>query len=583
MPSSAAYRPSTHSELAMSGRHILEPEPTPRRASASAVVAIAVILVLASLTVVLVQKTRGKSSTAATPRCARTVDLKVLATPALAGPVSEIAKGWSNPSVAGACIRITTSSAENASAERDLVSGASDAQTLWIPDSSAWVQRLKSDLTSGVITSVGVQVYPSLASSPVGVVAVPSRAAALASLGQAGITRAAASGALPIVVPDPVSNSEGLLSLLAMRSLFAGPTAASQQDLIGLVVRLAHTALPSPASGFAELGKNKATLFAASEQDVIQQNKSAQQPVAGVVYPGGGTVSLDFPVVRLNRVGDDPALASAAEAFQRVLRSISGQRVLASAGFRNPAGDPIIGADGIGSLRVSRIAQPTPQQTADILRLWSAASADSHTLAVIDVSGSMGEPAGNGQTKIQVAASAAATAVNYFPDTSSFGLWAFSSDQTANTPWSQRAPLAALGAKSNGVSHRKALVTAAAMLPSLVRGSTALYDTTFAAFEQVRNTYDSAKVNSVVLLTDGMNEYPAGISLSTLLTRLRSLVDAAHPVPIITIGVGDQADIPTLKQISAVTGGKAYAVRNPADVRGVFVDAMLQRECRPNC
>jgi len=567
----------------MSGRHFLEPEPTPRRVSGSAVVAMALTVVLVLLAVVIVMQGHGKSSTAASPRCARTVDLNVLATPALAGPVSEVAKGWAQPSVAGACVRVTIVSADNATAERDLVSGASAAQTLWIPDSSEWVRRLTTDLASVVTPSIGVHVDPSLASSPVGVVALPSHAAALASLGQPDITRAATNGAPPMIVPDPVTNADGLLSLLAMRSLFAGPAAAAPQDLVGLVVRLAHTALTSPASGFAELANNNATPFAASEQEVIQQNKRAHQPAAGIVYPGGGAVSLDFPVVRLSRIGDDPALPSAAEAFQQVLRSISGQGVLAAAGFRDPAGDPILGAAGIGSVRVRGIAQPTPQQSADMLRLWSAASADSHTLAVVDVSGSMSDPAGNGQTKIQVAASAAATAVNYFPDTSSFGLWAFSSDQTANTPWSQRAPLAPLGAKANGVSHRAVLAGAAATLPSLVGGSTALYDTTLAAYEDVRNTYDSAKFNSVVLLTDGMNDYPAGISLATLLVRLRSLVDVAHPVPIITIGVGDQADIPTLRQISAVTGGKTYAVRNPADVRGVFVDAMLQRECRPNC
>jgi Ca-activated chloride channel family protein len=566
----------------MSGRHFFELEPT-RRASARAVVAVALTAVLVLLAFVIVQHGHDKSSAAATPRCARTVDLDVLVTPALAGPVSEVAKGWAQPSVAGACVRVTIASADNAAAERDLVSGASGTQTLWIPDSSEWVRRLTTDLASVATPAIGVQVDPSLASSPVGVVAVPSRAAALASLGQADIARAASHGALPMIVPDPVRNAEGLLSLLAMRSLFAGPTAAAPQDFVGLVVRLAHTALSSPASGFAELADNNATPFTASEQDVIQQNKSAHQLAAGIVYPGGGAVSLDFPVVRLSRIGDDPALASASDAFQQVLRSISGQGVLAAAGFRDPAGDPILGATDIGSVRLRGIAQPTPQQSADMLRLWSAASADSHTLAVVDVSGSMGDAAGNGHTKIQVAASAAATAINYFPDTSSFGLWAFSSEQTADTPWSQLAPLAPLGAKANGVRHRQALAAAAATLPSLVGGSTALYDTTLAAYQDVRNSYDSAKFNSVVLLTDGMNDYPAGISLDTLLIRLRSLLDAAHPVPIITIGVGDQADIPTLKQISAVTGGKTYVVRNPADVRGVFVDAMLQRECRPNC
>jgi len=65
--------------------------------------------------------------------------------------------------------------------------------------------------------------------------------------------------------------------------------------------------------------------------------------------------------------------------------------------------------------------------------------------------------------------------------------------------------------------------------------------------------------------------------------ELRSLADPARPVPIITIGIGDQADIATLRQISAVTGGRTYMVHDPTEIRGVFLDAMLQRECRPNC
>jgi len=87
----------------------------------------------------------------------------------------------------------------------------------------------------------------------------------------------------------------------------------------------------------------------------------------------------------------------------------------------------------------------------------------------------------------------------------------------------------------------------------------------------------------VVLLTDGQNDYPQGLTLTQLLTKLRALVDPARPVPIITVGIGGQADIPTLQHISAVTGGKTYVVRKPAEIRDVFLDAMLQRQCRPDC
>lgn len=39
----------------------------------------------------------------------------------------------------------------------------------------------------------------------------------------------------------------------------------------------------------------------------------------------------------------------------------------------------------------------------------------------------------------------------------------------------------------------------------------------------------------------------------------------------------------TVREISATTGGKTYAVTDTAQIRGVFLDAMLQRECRPRC
>ena len=90
-------------------------------------------------------------------------------------------------------------------------------------------------------------------------------------------------------------------------------------------------------------------------------------------------------------------------------------------------------------------------------------------------------------------------------------------------------------------------------------------------------------VNAVVLITDGWNDDPVGPHLAPLLARLRSLSDPARPVPIITVAIGDRADVPHLRQISAVTGGKTYVVRNPADIRDVFLDAMIQRECRPMC
>ena len=221
--------------------------------------------------------------------------------------------------------------------------------------------------------------------------------------------------------------------------------------------------------------------------------------------------------------------------------------------------------------------EPTATQTLSLLRLWNAAIADSNTLAVLDVSGSMADPAGNGQSKVSVAAGAARLAVSFFPNSSALGLWAFSSNQAGSTPWAQLVPLGLLGDRFGAVSRRQALLTAAASLPRRVHGGTALYDTALAAYRQVQLSYNPDKSNSVVLMTDGQNDYQGGHTLTELLAALRSAADPSRPIRIITIGIGPAVDADALGQIASATAGRYYQVRNATDITGVFLDAVSQR------
>lgn len=517
---------------------------------------------------------RAGHQAAANATCSQRPTLKVIASPAIAPALRAATANWGSGSSAAsdqagqACVTVRVTAEPDAAAESAIVSWAFDGQ-LWIPSDTVWAQRLTADLAQSGSTGLAAVAARSIATSPLVIVGPPSKA-----------VTTVATQALPTVdqvaqlsLPNPTSNAEGLLGLAMLRGML--PAGPSTPTLIGLMVALGRHAISDPQAGF---GSTSAGDFVASEQAAIAAHRTA-----GVSYPAGPTPVLDFPVVRLNRTGTDPTVTSAATSFVRFLGSVGVQQVLGRYGLRDPSADPIATADGPGSRRIQSAPAPSADQTADLLRMWSAAIEDSHTLVVIDVSGSMADPAGNGSSKIQVAAKAAADAASYFPDTSSFGLWAFSSSQAGGLPWRQLAPLNPLGAAVPGGTQRQALLAAASRLPALVGGDTALYDTALAAFEQVRNTYDPAKVNTVVLLTDGQNEYPPGLDLAGLLTKLRSLADPARPVPVITIGVGSQADVATLRQISAATGGKAYSVRNPADIRGVFLDAILARECRPNC
>ena len=103
------------------------------------------------------------------------------------------------------------------------------------------------------------------------------------------------------------------------------------------------------------------------------------------------------------------------------------------------------------------------------------------------------------------------------------------------------------------------------------------------SFRAQRDSYDPGRVNAVVVLTDGHNEDPAGISDDALLGFLRAEADPARPVTVIAIGMGPDVDFPALEQFAAATGGKAYLASNPADIRDVFLDAIIERRCRPTC
>ncbi|WP_158103778.1 VWA domain-containing protein, partial [Crossiella equi] len=94
---------------------------------------------------------------------------------------------------------------------------------------------------------------------------------------------------------------------------------------------------------------------------------------------------------------------------------------------------------------------------AEVLRTYSAVTLDARMLAVIDVSGSMGARAGNGQTRIELARDAAGTALGLLPDTTEIGLWAFSTDHAPGRHWTEMVSLGPLAEPLGPGSRRDAL------------------------------------------------------------------------------------------------------------------------------
>lgn len=334
-------------------------------------------------------------------------------------------------------------------------------------------------------------------------------------------------------------------------------------------------------------GEENAPVFTASEQSVLAANRTAGSRRVVASYPKEGTVSFDYPLVRVTRSGEQAGTAQAADGFAKALRAGRTAQRFAEAGVRTADGkapggwtneeDCVLGDD------VAVLKTTDPDQVSELLRTWGAVSLDTRLLAVLDVSGSMAEKMSNGQTRVEAAREAALTALGMLPDTSEIGLWAFSTNKKPPNDWIELVPMGPLGEPIGGAPRRVQLQKGAGGLPALVGGGTALHETALAAFRHVQRTYDPSKINSVTLITDGSNDDISSIDLPALVATLKQEVDPARPVPMIMVGLGADADMNALRQIAEATGGKAYQAMEPEDIRGVLLDGISQRRCRPNC
>jgi Ca-activated chloride channel homolog len=514
--------------------------------------------------------------------------LRVAVTPELAGIVTKVAKTVDAAPRGPACtktlVTARSSSEMAASLRRTGRSPSAEAPDVWIPDSSAWLRRSavgRLDLPTA---------FQSVARSPI-VVAVARQAAA--GLGWNSRTvdlnpfldGNAAGRPADLYLPDPHGSAAAagaLLSLQATADLRADGPAALTGALLGHV---GSAGGDQSEQQFTVLAGGRPEAVPASEQQVWTYDRSAaaaKQVVAA--YPSLHASSLDYPWVVLARAR--PAQEDAVRLLAAVIGH-QGQELLLSAGFRDRNG---IGGPALTSaLGVDRTIPAGPAPRGDdvdrALKSLDVLKQGSRMLAVIDVSGSMGElvPGAGGATRLDLTKKAAGRGLGVYPDDTEIGLWAFSTNLTARTDYRELVPIGPLGERAGGLTGRQELGGALAKLQHVHGGGTGLYDTALAATRRVRENWEPGRVNSVVLLTDGRNDDSHGIGLSELLTLLRAENDPQRPVPLITIAYGEQGPVSALRAMSAATGGATYVAKDPRQVRQVFLEAIQQRACRPAC
>lgn len=286
------------------------------------------------------------------------------------------------------------------------------------------------------------------------------------------------------------------------------------------------------------------------------------------IYPKEGTLFSDNPYIVLNYVDD--AKRAAANHFLRYLQEDRQQRVFQDAAFRNfrgEAGDKIRPQNGmLPDQPKLRLNPPAPAVLDLVQKSWHSLRKRARVLQVIDVSGSMGEDSGAGGSKLDLAKEAAIRALGQYAPDDEVGLWVFSSNVNGRpTPWVELVPIGPV--RQNLPELRKRIGD---LVPN---GGTALYATARAAVNHVRGSFDPQRINAVVFLTDGKNEYPPDNDIDRLLRDL-TVEDESVAVRMFTIGYGDDADLGTLRRIAEASRGAAYDASDPATIDKVFTNVI---------
>ncbi len=302
------------------------------------------------------------------------------------------------------------------------------------------------------------------------------------------------------------------------------------------------------------------------------------------VYPAEGTLFSDNPYFIVDAEWVAPEQAEAAMLFETFIQQPENQQQVLRFGFRpgNPAvaiDAPIVAANGVDPNQPqAELEVPSGPVLSAILDKWAEQRKTARVLLVLDVSGSMEEDAGDGSSKLDLAKQAAQSSLGEFKDDDEVGLWVFTTDidQSGTIEgedfYAELLPVSRIG------DQRERMRNEIDRYGPL--NGTPLYDVTAAAYESMRTSYDPAKINAVVLLTDGVNDDgDTGDDvdqLSALISELRSGSEGSNsqPVRVFTISYGAGADTATLKRIAEATNAALYDASNPQTINQVFTNVV---------
>jgi ABC-type molybdate transport system substrate-binding protein len=520
------------------------------------------------------------------PNCSNPVNVTVAAAPELAPVLGHIAANLTTAerTDGNTCYLYQVFGQDPAQVTAALTKGGTVPADVWVPDSTYWLHQVaqvdlemptggqsiaSSPIVLGVTRSVAQQLgYPA---RPLSWRAVLDKAAS-------------AENALPVGISDPATSPIGLYALLAVRAAVQrhGGTATAQTTRRTAVFRaMSGNVAPPSQDLIGALTKSTGSPGALSaapvrEQALIAYNQGAPSAQLVGAYPELANAGLDYPYIVLPQANQQ--VRNAAQKFLGDVLTAD-PREFASRGFRLPDG-----ARGPGfpdqqwvSPQRERAAPLSPEGLVGLaLGEWTSVNRSGRLLTVIDVSGSMNEPVpGTTTTRMELTKQAAQMGLGLFKPTTESGLWIFSTDLSPGKDYQELLPIEPI------YIGRDDALAKISQIQAKPNGATGLYDTVLAGYQTLRRGWNPGRINALIVLTDGQNEDPNGISRDTLLAELKKLADPKKPLYIVFIGIGPGVNEQELTSIASVAGGRAFVTPDPRKIREIFLTALAAFQTPP--
>lgn len=522
----------------------------------------------------------------------------------IAPAVQTVARAFNNQKVtaSGHCVDVQITAGQSA-AEASQIDGQASLGGMapidaWIPDSTLWVDVARTYPLGAqdvqptgksvarsplmLVTTAAVEAKTRVFEVPPSwsVLLPPSYGGPPANLG------------LAVDLPDPTDTASGLATLIEL-SRVLGDSAAGRTAFTKFVFTAESTEDFDSAGALQQFAQtteppvDRDAVTIASEQAVIAYDKANPKAPLEARYPGGasaalGSPELDYPYVLTTA---NAARLQGATAFGNFLQTSYAKSAIRYYGFRSSDGvpDAMPASAGLSSQPLQLASAPSTSEAASNLQAWEKLGIGSRDLALVDVSRAMNQlAAGTPLTLEQELSQTDSRGLALFPDSASLGLWEMGQSSSASTPYRQLVSIGPLPA-DYGVFTRRTQLEQLTYTLKARNGVLALHDAILAAYKQMTATYAPNYSNAVLVLTSGVDSARGDMSLSSLLSSLRSLYNPGKKVEIVVIMIGSQGNFSALQQIASATGGVAYQITNPYEIGKIFIEAVSQRLCDQGC